>query len=190
MRKPDQSLRAVFPCRQIQVQVPGSGPIDVKVYPLGVVHIREFSDAVARVIARGSQDPELAAVLSKIMASRGEDEVVAPLPDGSMPPAKAEPPANDNVVLLRLAPIAIAELLPLINRCLDGIDIEDEGCPHWVVAPVIEAWISESFGDEKKVRPWADAVDAALEKMTGRRIQLWQTLSSSLRRADTQSATS
>ena len=119
--KKSDALAALFPGREVDI-----GGIPVKVMPLGVRHIRKFSDAVGRIM------PTIVGVIGN--EKLGKEEWT-------------------NKVVTTLMPFAMSDLLGLIDDC---VDVDLNSVPQWELPKIAEAWIEESFGSEEKLRPWRD----------------------------------
>ena len=114
-------LRALFPGRVVNVN-----GVDIMVVPMGVRHLRRFSDAVAKIMPTlitvvGDQNDSQEAWVRKLVST--------------------------------ILPFALSDLLVLIDDCVD-VDLED--LPQWVLPKIAEVWVEESFGSEEKIRPWKD----------------------------------
>lgn len=88
-----------------------------------------------------------------------------------------------------LLPVVLNDLLGLVNETTKGIDLEDEHCPHWIAAPVVEAWLLANFGQPEMVEPWRTALDTISEKLTGEKMD-WSGLSERLSETATPSTAS
>ncbi len=88
-----------------------------------------------------------------------------------------------------LLPIVLNDLLGLVNETTRGIDLEDEHCPHWIAAPVVEAWLQVNFGEPEMLEPWRTALDTISEKLTGEKMD-WSSFSERSSGTDTHSTES
>lgn len=93
----------------------------------------------------------------------------------------------DTMILPLVAEIAADELMDIVNECVDGIDLTSDYCPQWIFPEIVKVWIFESFGSEKKLRPWIDLLDEILNKVTKQKVGLWDQLTQHLSNADGQS---
>jgi len=146
------------------VPLPDSGATAV-VYPLGVRHLKKFGSQVATVLAIASRTP----------FSKGADQKDIG--------AK---------IIGAVTPYILTSGLDLLSDCVrlepKGLTLED--LAHWELPPILESWIEQSFGEEKKWRPWLAIVETAVEKATGKRTSISEMLSSFSSRAATQEQTS
>ena len=168
----DQSTRsentALFPGRRIElVGDDGQQKIAVTVRPLKLKHLRQFREEIGKTF----RDIEgLGVSITEIAA----------LPKEAMQPKIA-------AVLPIAAPVVIEHLIPLMQSCVEGVAIDD--LEHFFFPPLLTAWIEESFGGERS-RPWIAAVENLLRSLTGKEVDLWSKLRSSLREAAGGSTTS
>lgn len=142
-----EDVKVMFPGTELVIELP-DGKIKVDVYPASIRHMKKFAAGIAGAFG----------VIRSMELTK----------DGS---------TEDHVkqILPALLPVVLGDLLDLVNECTVGLDILD--LPHWVVAPIAEAWIMESFGSKKKIKPWIDLIENVMEKATGKRTEIWGTLS-------------
>ncbi len=128
----------VLPGRQVATE---AGPCTV--YPLGVIHIRQFKQRLSAA---------LQFALGKVGRKGATEEELG----------------NDLVAVL--VPHLVDELLDLLEDCVrferDGVRVA--ALPHWDLPVIAEAWLRESFDEERKRRPWVQAVREAVSRMAGR----------------------
>ena len=159
-----KELRVLFPGSKIPVQTQEGSTIDVWVFPHGVGHIRKFKEAMERVFVRIGAlklaPMEFPEDLNGMTAQQWAMVTIAG--------AKNLP---------QIALVVIDELLDLLAECVKGIDIKSTECPIWVLPEVALAWLMETFGDEKKARPWINMVEQNIKKTTGTDMGLWELLS-------------
>ena len=86
------------------------------------------------------------------------------------------------LLIKHLAPLLINDLFGLLNECTDA-DLND--LPHWVLPEVAGAWIDENFGSEEKLRPWFEVVSRIVEKLSNKKVDLWDSVSMALLRPGT-----
>lgn len=148
--KPKDALKPLFPGRTVPLEVEIDGKavtLHAVVYPLGFKHLRRFSKDVTGAI--------MAMVGTRVPDNLKNDPVAAA--------------AFSNRIMMQLIPYAIDNLLDLVKECVTfetkGFEIDE--LPHWHVATLVEAWIIESFGEEKKWRPWIAAVENVYAQVTG-----------------------
>lgn len=159
-KKPKDALSPLFPGREVELEVElptGRSIVVATVYPLGFRHLRRFSKDVTGAI-------------NAVVGMRVPENL------RSDPAAAA---AFTNRVLMQLVPYAIDNLLDLVKECVvfkDGV-AEVDDLPHWHVATLVEAWIIESFGEEKKWRPWIAAVENVYAQVTGNRKKITEIFS-------------
>lgn len=175
-RKPprtfEQELAAVIPGRRVPITDDPNGPA-VTVYPVAFRQLRVFTEAVHRILFE---------VISALPPGFFEATPGATTP-GVERPGVGAPESARNLVLDRavyaslaqgLSRAILGELLDMAAACVKP---SLDGVPHWRVADVMVAWIDESFGEERKLRPWVAAMETLLEKVTGEKWNLWEPLS-------------
>lgn len=153
--KKPDDMRVMFPGVEIPIELP-DGPLMVTVYPVGIRQMKKFVTAIAGAVG----------------IIRGMDFNKDGTTDQHL-----------KQILPHLVPIILNDLFGLVKECTVGIDIEE--LPHWLVAPIVEAWVMESFGEEKKIRPWIQMFENLTEKATGQKTEIWATLSNTLSRVGT-----
>jgi len=155
--KPKDSLKPLFPGRNVELDVNGTKVL-VTVYPLGFRHLRRFSKDVTGAV--------MAIVGTKVPENLKSD------------PAAAA--AFSQRVMMQLVPYAIDNLLDLVAECVtfETPDVVIDDLPHYCVAPIIEAWLLESFGEEKKWRPWLATVENVYAQVTGKQKKITEIFSS------------
>ena len=141
----------------------------VRVFPAGLKHLRKFSG-------------ELGGVLHLLVQS-------GDLREGQ----------SASQFFAQLVPIALDHLYELIEDCTEvkplvtGESIALEDIPHWEVPTLVMAWLEESFGEEKKWKPWVSMIETLVKKTTGqdRKIsEIWSRHSSPPDTDETTSSTS
>lgn len=147
-------IAVLFPGKLVEVET-GKGKLSWQVHPVSLRHMRKFSLAVGRAVA----------AIGTLEVSKG---------------GKLEDRARS--VIPVVVPIVLEDLLDLVVECcvqpegqMPRMDIRD--LPHWLVVPVVEVWIDESFGSEDKLRPWVAATERLLSRASGKPIDIWRTLS-------------
>ncbi len=156
--KEENVVRRIFPGRTIELEEGGVAVV-VHVYPPGLVHLEQFSTRVASILGvlantdlRGLQG--------------GASKVVV----GNL--------------LERLGPLILSDLTGLVRECC-VVEVEGhpeatlDDLPHWHLAAVVEAWVEESFLEERKWRPWLEALERLISKATGQPFSISEMLSSS-----------
>ncbi len=130
-----------------------------KVFPLGFRHLSKFTKEISKALA-----------------------VIQNIP---LKPGSKEEDIN-RAVMTAMIPYILENLLGLVAECvkIEDSDVALEDLPHWNVPPIIEAWLIESFGERKKWEPWIQALENLLERFTGKRPQILETLSNSFSSAD------
>ena len=148
--KKPDDMRVMFPGVEVSIELP-DGPMMVTVFPVGIQQMKKFVTAIAGAVG----------------IIRGMD-------------LKKDGSTQDHLkqMLPHLIPIVLNDLFGLVQECTVGVDLDT--LPHWLVPPIVEAWIIESFGDEKKIRPWIQMFENLTEKMTGQKTEIWATLSNTL----------
>jgi len=88
-------------------------------------------------------------------------------------------------IVSELIPFAITHALDVMSECVvlpKGATLKD--VPHFDLPPIAEAWILESFGEEKKWRPWVALVEEVATRLNGgkaiRMSEIWSRASSIL----------
>lgn len=86
-------------------------------------------------------------------------------------------------ILQGIVPFALKHALDIVGECTvlpKGADFDH--LPHYFLAPIVKAWIEESFGEEKKWRPWLALVEEAATRLNGgkeiRMSEIWSKASS------------
>lgn len=179
-RNEDDELRALFPGHEVEI---AHGKV-VTVYPMGVPHIPQFKSALVRAfvsIAQAGVGIDALENVERSLSMMSKDDSDDASNDATMAAAR------ETIFKLATAagPIIADELFELLCECVDGIDLRNPHVPHWVLPFIGTAWFKETFGAEKKLRPWVEMADEAMSSITGERVGLWQILSSSLSRRAT-----
>lgn len=141
--------------------VPLQCGLSVTVYPIGYRHLKKFSGLIGRGLA--------------MLADQA----------GSL--SGAEDGVRARVVMQSLLPLVLADGLELLGEC---VDTKLDDLPHWEIAPLAEAWVLESFGQENKYRPWLQAIENTVSNFTGKPFSISETLSKLSSPAATDSTTS
>lgn len=146
-------VKVLYPGVEVVLE---SGAV-AKVFPLGFKHIRKFSTQISGAL--------LTLMNQKIPANIAKD------------PAAAK--AFQDAMFAKIVPYVLTNLLDLLEDCvvLEGAKVED--LPHWEVAKITEVWVIESFGEEKKRRPWVAAVENIFAQVTGEKRQISEIFSPS-----------
>jgi hypothetical protein len=167
----DDILASLNPGREVTLKFP-NGEHTVKVYPLGVWHLKQYGDTIAKCCAdiATKVGPLQGGLLPEIQQTQV----------GELPVIERTTGGISTNVITAAAPIVIEHLLPIIAECVEGLDLKDRRVPVWALPPIAEAWIVESFGDKEKIRPWIGLVETVLSRLTGQPVNLWDALSESL----------
>lgn len=157
-----RAMRLLQPGRE--VRVPGIEPV-FRVFPLGLVHLRDFPDLIAK-LAGG--------FLAAYKAATGtHEERIAEAAGACMPMVM-----HDGVELL----------MSCVTCDVDLGDVELADALPAVAFPALgRAWIEESFGDEELRRPWKDAIETLASKVRGRPVTISEIFSKLSSRPDTDS---
>jgi len=157
-------LDILFPGTPVPIE---GTDVEAIVYPLRVEHLRRFIHAMER---------RLPSVLS----------VIGDVPDFNDTSPEGKKKIQNAVAAIAM--LAIDDLLDLLEDCVDGVSVSE--LPQWALPPIAECWIMESFGSVPKVKPWIDALEVMVKRITGKDMHLWQTLSNSLLKEGTPSSQS
>lgn len=150
-KDPISDIEQLFPGRVVQLEK----GLAATVFPPGLLHIRKFSrDVVGLGMA-------LADSVGKLKDKAGQSQAL----------------------VQQLLPFLLTNALDLVAECVrvdgpGGKTYKIAELPHWLLPPILEAWVEESFGDEAKVRPWKAAIEKTVERATGSKL----TISEMLRR--------
>lgn len=157
-----EDMRAIFPGREVEVKTEtGDGIVTLK--------WRVFPPGV-------NQINEHSALMARVTEAFANG---ADLTEGS--------------AWIGLVPFIMRNVFGLVEECVEqthGPKLSLGKWPHYIVAPVVETWILESFGSEAKLRPWIAAIENLVERATGKSLSLWEKLSSISLPQDTTEETS
>lgn len=151
--KPSGILRFLTPGRTVELRdEDGTLLGTVKVYPAALRHMERFSNEVISVAM-------VAFDALKVKLAGGKIEI----------DQKAIEPDR---VIRSVAPMLLQSGFGLIKDCvrirLEGeseeYTLDDVDLPQWFVPEIVEAWIEESFGSEKKRAPWATFLSGMLRR--------------------------
>lgn len=148
------AFEILFPGTRVEIDT-GAAKLAWTVFPVSVRKMQKFSRAVGRALA----------ALGAVQVTKG-----------------ASQEERMKQILPAMIPVVLEDLLDLVSECCapdtgNVVEIGVMELPHWHVVPVIEAWITESFVGEGKIRPLVNAVERGMKKLTGKRLDLWETLS-------------
>tara|TARA_Y100000114_G_scaffold153211_1_gene172773 strand:- start:627 stop:1079 length:453 start_codon:yes stop_codon:yes gene_type:complete len=82
-------------------------------------------------------------------------------------------------LMVTIIDLVADDLMDVINECVDGIDLTDDHCPVWLFPQLATEWFEESFGDEGKVKPWVELIEKVVERFSGTKVNLWESLTAS-----------
>lgn len=150
----DEQLEILYPGTIITLKGEGGMDMEMKitVWPMGIRDFKRFKAAIRAIT-------EEVSLIGFDWVKAKEDWQTVLLP----------------IVIT----IVVDHFLELLNESVDGIDLMSPRCPQWVLPPVAQAWLLQSFGSEKKLRPWADLVDEIAERAGGKKLKIWQMLTKS-----------
>ncbi len=167
------AMKALYPGTLVEIRLGAQGQrvVTATVYPVGFKHLQKFTVLMMRV---GETLSKASATVRKDV---DEDELKK---------------AMGNEVIKALVPIVMDEMMGLVAECVvfDDENVTMDSLAHYHIAPIIEAWIAESFLPLEKLRPWIEAINRLLNQVTGKPMNLWGTLSQSLSKKDIVSETS
>jgi hypothetical protein len=144
-------VRINFPGTEVTIGKPG---MKVRVYPVPYRELRKFTKHISDAIRQ---------LQSGITIVKRADGTVDPKTLKVLLPASVE--------------VIIDNLLELVSTCCQP-SIEE--VPHYALPPILEAWLDENFGTEERIRPWVQAIETLLLKLTGERYPIWETFSNVL----------
>lgn len=123
----------------------GGEAVVATVHPMGRAHMAQFAGNIAGVLRH---------VMSMKVDPNDKDMQAA--------------------VVMQLLPIVLADLMDLVGACTtfdhEGLTIDD--LPHYMLPELAETWIVESFGEERKWRPWVTVVERLTKRFTGKELNL------------------
>lgn len=153
---------SIYPGRVVDITIElggaESGVLKAHVYPLGLRHMKRFQKQITKALG-------LAAGI-KVGAGVSEKEVGA-------------------MVMKALVPHVMEDMIEMLQECvrlesahdkLKAVKLDD--LAHWDLPPIAEAWIMESFGESKKLKPWATMIETVVQQTTGKKIDLVQMMKS------------
>lgn len=103
----------------------------------------------------------------KMMKRFGQGIMIAMRSIGNMKLSQGSTPAQIQEAISKyLGPVILEHLLDLVAACttFDDKDIVVDDLPHWDIAPLIEAFVNESFMGEQKIRPWIQAIKNLIKR--------------------------
>lgn len=160
----EKQFKVLYPGRK----VPLSCGLTAVVYPLGFKHLRRFSKDVAGALA----------MLGTLRL-----------------PKEGDATSRSKALMGQVLPFALEHLLVMLGECVvfvDGdnkeVDVTMDDLAHWDLPALIMAWFEESFGTEDKRRPWIEAVEMAMTKVTKKPFKMSEIFSNSSSPADTTSS--
>src|SRR5262245_51647261 len=137
--------RVLNPGRRVELKDFGATAV---VFPIGLRHLQKFSKEIAGLVGY------LATVQVKSEEPRGL----------GLQYARA------------MAPFLMQNMLGLVAECVrlepPELKITLQDLPHWELPPIIEAWVQENFGEEKKWHPWLAAVESVIRTATGKDVRI------------------
>lgn len=156
----------LYPGREVEV---ADGRATAVVYPMGIRHLKKFSSKIGTVLS----------ALSRV-----------PVPVGAPKERVA------GIYAAYAGPLVIEHLLELIEECTklkfvneageeEQISLDD--LPQYDLPALVETWLEESFGEEKKWKPWITATEKLLNKFLKpeKPIKIMEMLSKLSSQADT-----
>lgn len=155
-KEPVDELKVLFPGRKMPL---GDTGLVVTVVPLGFRHLRRFTRTISGAVMH--------MMSLKIKVDEKADE-------------KQIAEAKKAAIMAQLIPYILENAFELFAECVvmpNGVALDD--VPHWEIAPLLEAWITESFGEERKWLPWKEAVERIVTQVTGKKFSFSETASNS-----------
>lgn len=129
-------MGAMFPGCRIELD---DGLIGV-VYPVGTKHLRKFSR-------------QIGAAISAISTMRL--------------PSLADKKRLEEWAMAELTPILVNDAFDILTDCIKVLKYDENGenetsvpleeLPHWHLPKLATQWFIDSFGEERKIRPWIEA---------------------------------
>ena len=162
-----EDLNVLFPGKVITFDGAGGKQLSVTVFPMGSGHVRKFNAAVTKCFARVRALSLDTIEMPADIRSMTDSEWAAIV----MKLAKTVP---------QIAIVVMDELMDLVAECVEGVDLKSTRCPIHLLPDIVLAWLMESFGDEKKARPWINLAEQIFSKVTGKPLDLWGVLSKRL----------
>lgn len=142
------------------VEVPGF--CKAKVYAIGPRHLKKYGKEVGQAMA----------ALIQIAIKPGVDVKIQ--------------------LIMQMVPWVMSNCLDLVEECtkLQDPAVTWDALPHWALPEIIRAWLLENFDEEYKWGPWVAVAEQALKSVTGRTVEISETLSKLSSLLDTTSGTS
>lgn len=172
-----RAARHLFPGRSLPV---ADGRALATVYPLGLVHLKRFGAQIATALQ----------LLAAVPLPRDPDPAEYEGDPGRQALALADYEARrreyGQALLRRLGPFLLDQALDLVRDCV-VLEAAEQGAPaptweqlpHWDFPAIAEAFVAESFDEERKWRPWLEALEGAVTKVTGKPFSISEITSSS-----------
>jgi hypothetical protein len=129
------------------VEIKGRG--SVAVFPVGLTQLRKVKGKVQDLVER--------ILLFRSARDAPPEEMTARMISEFAPTL-----LEDGVDLIA----ECCEVRDLTGKAIAGATIAD--LPHWVIPPVVEAWLRVSFDEEEKRGPWRRAIEWGIARLTGK----------------------
>lgn len=156
---------SIFATREVPVL---DGRAAATVYPVGIKHLRKFSKTISTA-------------MTVFMAVKRD-----------MPVKDMSDQATGEYLIAEMGPYILENMFDLLEDCVTVEFLEDptrrivlDDLPHEDGPALVTEWIQMSFGEEKKWRPWARALDTILKRFGGEQVSISKTLSKLSSKADT-----
>ncbi len=162
----EKTRKVLYPGKALILE---SSEVEICVYPMSMRHMKRFSKSIVEALT----------ALSSIV-----------LPSNTQ--------GYGTQLMAAIAPTIMEHLFDLVVDCckvtaapegykVEEIDLND--LPHYELPPIVDLWIEESFGEEKKYKAWITMVEKVLLKATGNKISISELLSQASSPQDTESQT-
>jgi hypothetical protein len=148
--------------------------IELEVYPMGLRHIPTFMSRIGSLMMSVNIDPK---------ALGGDQKAI--LRSFTM----ALPMITSSCIDIFYSCCKATKFDLETNEPSDATAIVPD-LPHYEMVECLQYWIEESFGSVEKLKPWIRMIETLIEKATGQKMDLLNSLSNSSSTQDTPSTIS